>query len=78
MKNMATKKIFGSPGTGKTTYILNDIFSRVTKENLFQFCYIVFTRAAKEDFIKRMKKTLNLEEETVRQMWVGTQHVIVC
>lgn len=70
------KKVFGAPGTGKTTYIINDIERRFNEPNGKDFGYFTFTKSQANDFKRRMMEKFKINEDDFKQLWVGTQHAI--
>jgi len=69
-----TTVVFGAAGTGKSTYIINELQARFKDPDGQSFAYITFTKASADDFKKRLQAKFNLEKDEVKALWVGTQH----
>jgi DNA helicase-2/ATP-dependent DNA helicase PcrA len=74
--NGNTKIVFGGPGTGKTTFIIDEIRRRFNEPDGRSFAYITFTRSSASDFKRRLEAEFHLTKDEIRDLWVGTQHSI--
>jgi len=66
-------KVFGPPGTGKTTYLLNVVMEELNRDvNPADICFIAFTRKASHEARERAVEKFGLEEESFP--WFRTLH----
>jgi len=69
-----TTIVHGGPGTGKTTRIIEEIKSRLMEPDGRNFSYVTFTNASARDFKRRISEEFGLNENDIKNLWVGTQH----
>ena len=66
-------KIYGGPGTGKTTTLQKRLDDELKEYGIGDICFTTFSRKAKEVIFKRVRKAY----PSIRKLeWFGTMHSI--